>query len=593
MSGWERHFAPGEVRAELQRILASKAFDASERNRRFLQFIVEETLEGRADRIKAYGVATLVFGRGESFDPQTDPVVRIEASRLRRSIERYYLTAGKVDPIRIAIPKGSYVPTFETNEPEPAASVGQTEHENRRRVAGERTHPRFAHRRAVAAGTSAVGLLCLWFVAAWLFGITPFSDFREAPPVTQHGPAILVTAFDEDGIAPEFPNFTRGLTRQVIVALTRFNDLFVFGPETTFGYAGNIDRKRLRADLGVDFLLEGGATITADEFALDVLLVDTQTGQYLWAERFTGKLGVDDIFKVREEVANRVARALAQPYGVIFTNKARESEGKPPGTLTSYDCVIRFDQYWRSYRLELYAPVRACLEQAVVADPGYADAFASLSLIYSDANRFELDEGAVDGDPRQRALELAGRAVELGPRSVRSYRALALALWLANDVRRSLEALETGHALNPNDTEVLAELGLYYAMRARWDEGLPLLRESFARNPWQPTLYRLGLFLHHFANGHFAEALAEAKLVDTPNSIYGHLAVAAAAAKLGRTRVAEAALQKLLLIDPGYGAHVVADLIRHNVHPELIGALVDGLRDAGLDVATSAPVSRS
>ena len=103
------------VRAQLQCIVRCREFDASERNRRFLQYVVEETLSGRTERIKAYSVATSVFGRDASFDPQTDPIIRIEASRLRRSLERYYLTAGKHDPVRIEIPKGSYVPTFRSN----------------------------------------------------------------------------------------------------------------------------------------------------------------------------------------------------------------------------------------------------------------------------------------------------------------------------------------------------------------------------------------------------------------------------------------------------------------------------------------------
>ena len=79
---------------EVTRILSSKDFDASERNRRFLQYIVEETISGRADRIKAYSIATSVFGRNESFDPQHDAIVRIEAGRMRRSLEHYYLTSG-------------------------------------------------------------------------------------------------------------------------------------------------------------------------------------------------------------------------------------------------------------------------------------------------------------------------------------------------------------------------------------------------------------------------------------------------------------------------------------------------------------------
>ncbi len=86
-----------DVREQLRRILASDGFVASARNRRFLEYVVEETLAGRADRIKAYSIATSVFGRGPDFNPDLDSIVRIEAGRLRRSIDHYYLTAGGTD----------------------------------------------------------------------------------------------------------------------------------------------------------------------------------------------------------------------------------------------------------------------------------------------------------------------------------------------------------------------------------------------------------------------------------------------------------------------------------------------------------------
>ena len=95
-----------DIRAELERVVASPQFEASERNRRFLVYVIEETLAGRAGRIKAYNIATDVFGRDANFDPQLDPVVRMEARRLRRSLEGFYLTEGKSSPLRIAMPKG-------------------------------------------------------------------------------------------------------------------------------------------------------------------------------------------------------------------------------------------------------------------------------------------------------------------------------------------------------------------------------------------------------------------------------------------------------------------------------------------------------
>ena len=103
---------PKAIRLQLDRILRSSGFRGSDKQRKFLSFVVEETLEGRASQLKGYTVAVSVYGRREDFDPQVDPIVRVEAGRLRRSLEHYYLTAGENDPVRIEIPKGSYVPTF-------------------------------------------------------------------------------------------------------------------------------------------------------------------------------------------------------------------------------------------------------------------------------------------------------------------------------------------------------------------------------------------------------------------------------------------------------------------------------------------------
>ena len=108
-----RALSSAAVREQLQKILDSPSFEASERRKRFLRYVVEEMLAGRADRLKGYSIATEVFDRDDSFDPQTDPVVRLEARRLRRALEHYYLTAGRDDPIRIEIPKGGYAPVCE------------------------------------------------------------------------------------------------------------------------------------------------------------------------------------------------------------------------------------------------------------------------------------------------------------------------------------------------------------------------------------------------------------------------------------------------------------------------------------------------
>ena len=97
-------------------------------------------------------------------------------------------------------------------------------------------------------------------------------------------------------------------------------------------------------------------------------------------------------------------------------------------------------------------------------------------------------------------------------------------------------------------------------MLARWDDAVPLLEESYATNPAQPGSYRIGLFLYHYAHGRFADALTEARRVDAPQVLYGHVAVAAAAAELGLDDEAADAVAAIRGLDPDYGAKVAADL---------------------------------
>jgi tetratricopeptide (TPR) repeat protein len=377
--------------------------------------------------------------------------------------------------------------------------------------------------------------------------------------------------------------------RELIAGLTRFNDLFVFGPETAFRLGNAADVRGMAVDMGVDFILTGGMAVSSSRFRLTATLIEVESGRYVWSGRFEGDLSAAEIIQVRDDLADQVVRELAQPYGVIFSAKVHEIEGKRPQSLTSYECVLHFYKYWKTYDAELYNSVRECLERAVIVDQDYADAFASLALVYADAYRFNRGRSPIASDPLARALQLARRAVELAPHSTHSYHALHLVYWLMNDVEQSLEAAERGLGLNPNDTALMADLGLRYCLRAQWDKGLPLVRQAYARNPGQSGQYRIALFLHHYINGQYEDALAEARKVEARGIIYNHVVLAMAHARLGQTREASAEVARISAIDPAYGNHVTADLQKRNVHPDLIETVVEGLRTAGLAVDGSPP----
>ncbi|RPI30385.1 MAG: hypothetical protein EHM67_18970, partial [Hyphomicrobiaceae bacterium] len=120
------------IRHQLDRILNSGPFHLSQRRQRFLEYLVNETLAGRSDRLKGYNVGVEVFGRPETFDPMADPLVRIEAARLREKLREYYEADGQSDPIRIELPKGTYTPHIEFRHegaPQIAREKGRPTHE--------------------------------------------------------------------------------------------------------------------------------------------------------------------------------------------------------------------------------------------------------------------------------------------------------------------------------------------------------------------------------------------------------------------------------------------------------------------------------
>jgi adenylate cyclase len=524
-----------QVRAELHRVVESSQFDSSERNRRFLAYVVEEALAGRSDRIKAYSIATAVFGRDANFDPQTDPVVRMEARRLRRSLERFYLTDGS-SSVRIDLPKGRYVPLF----------------------------------RSALSRKSALED----------FGRT--NDTGELA-LRELGSSILVTEFEAEGEQSPFLNFSSGFARQLIVTLSRFPELFVFGPEAILPRAIAPDNRTLPPPPDMEFILTGSTAISGDVLNAKVMLVHPRTGRVLWGHVFDRNIRTSGVLNARDEIANSVVRTLAEPFGVIFNSRAKDAESTFLRALSPLDYLIRFYQYRRECRQDLFPVIRECLERGVMAYPDYAEVVSCLSLLYSDAHLFGIAPGESAARLRQQATAFAYKAIELAPNSSRAYHALGRAHWFMQDSDASINALEHAFALNPNATEVMADLGSHLVLSGDWDRGVPLLEEAFARNPALPGTNRIGLSLHHFANERFCQALAEAAQIRTPHLAHGLVAQAIALVRLGRRDEAAALARRIPDVAPTYSrTGMLADLTGPCANRRLAHLVAAALEDAGL-----------
>jgi WD40-like Beta Propeller Repeat len=180
------------IEAQLSKILASPIFSKADRASRFLRFAVREYLDGKSSELKEYVVGVEVLGKKPDFDPRVDPIVRAEANRLRIRLDEYYASTGKHDSIRISIPKGTYVPSFDLNGALPKDVTA------RERVRRSR---RYVFWLALAAALIAV-VFCLQFVshASRVPVVTQAvrltnDDFSKSPELATDGPRIYFSAW--------------------------------------------------------------------------------------------------------------------------------------------------------------------------------------------------------------------------------------------------------------------------------------------------------------------------------------------------------------------------------------------------------------
>ena len=286
------------IREQLVRILNSGPFHQSQRRQRFLEYLVNETLAGRGERLKAYNVALEVFDRPETFDPTIDPLVRIEAARLREKLREYYGTEGQSDAIHIDLPKGTYAPLIEFREGEQ-----QVKSVSKRRMRWQITVPALAL------------ILMLGAAGAWLTRDlwVPAPEGAAEHPVLgmPEGPAIAVLPFVNLSGDPKQEYFSDGLTEDLMTELSRASsDLRVLARNTTFQYKGKaVDVPKLGRELGARYVLEGSVRRTDDRLRVTAQLIDTQTGAHIWADRFDREMA--DIFLVQDEIVSQIVAKIA------------------------------------------------------------------------------------------------------------------------------------------------------------------------------------------------------------------------------------------------------------------------------------------
>jgi TolB-like protein len=561
-----------DIRAQLERIVTSTEFPTSGRGPAFLIYVMEETLAGRADRIKGYSIAVEVFKRSEGFT-QDDPVVRIEAGRLRRILERYYLIAGQKDPIRIDIPKGGYVPAISWNEliPDPIA----VEAENFEAMIPPSQAPL-----TVAVTRKWIALAAgLGVVLGSALALVPTYFSRPSGTLRSHGPTLAVAPFANLGEGQNAGLYTVGLTEELLTALPRFREIKVFGRETSHSLPSEVGTVKIRDKLGARFLLGGGVRVSGNLVRVTARLLDTQTDEILWSQTYDDDIRARDQFTIQSDIANKVASAVAQPYGIMAQADAANLPSDDRGIQT---CTLSFYGYRAELSAERHANVRDCLESAVARYPTFATAWAMLSIVYLDEGRFKFNATAGAPTPIERSLLAARRAVQQEPDNTRALQALMTALFFSNQVPAALDVGEQALQSNPNDTELLGEFGSRIAMSGQWQRGAVLLDRALALNPGGAGFYHGTRALAAYMLHDNETALIEIKEADLQKFPLYHAVAAVIYANAGMIEEARREGARFNEMRPDFIPNVVAELKARNFKPADRARMIADLRKAGL-----------
>jgi adenylate cyclase len=520
-----------DIREELERILGHREFHATDKMRALLRFVVEETLGGQKHRIKGYTIATQVFGRGTDFDAAQDPIVSIQAGRLRRALERYYLVAGGRDPVHIDMPKGRYVPRFTAQET------------------------------AVPADG-------------------PPSTAPSEQPQLLTGPTLAVAPLEGLTPDPDQEFLTTGLTNELVTELNRFQDIVVIPcdrPTDTSGRSSSTAEQH--GPPAARFMLRGTVRADPATFRVSMQLTDATDGRQLWAEAYTHPLKAGRFIATQEEIARDVVAAIASEYGIIARRLAAESRRKAPAELDTYEAMLRYYTHQITPSPESAQACLVALERSAEREPEYGPVWSALATLHCQMYSFDAPGF---GDALETALENARRGVSLEPGSQLGRLILAYASHLADDVEAFGQEAETALALNPNSPYTVGAIGYLRVLRGDFERGLPMLERAMAINPCHPNWFHAGRVIHLISEQRYGEALAELEKHDPFFAFWLPVMRASILGNLGRLDEALVYFDQVREQKADFDSRA-RELMRRSLKIDaVVDDVIDGLRAAGL-----------
>jgi TolB-like protein/Tfp pilus assembly protein PilF len=393
-------------------------------------------------------------------------------------------------------------------------------------------------------------------------------------------PSIAVLPFQNMSGDPEQEYFADGMVEEIITALSKIRWFFVIARNSTFAYKGRaVDVKQVGRELGVRYVLEGSVRKGGNRMRITAQLVEAETGNHVWAERYDRDLG--DIFAVQDEITERVVAAI-EPE--LYAAENIRSQRKPPESLDAWECVIRALSAIGQGTRQSNAEAERLCRRAITIAPGYGQAHSLLAWAL-------IRRTIWSGDLRTAASEISAEtqtALALDDRDPWAHLAQGN---LFNRLRRPAEAgraLRRALELNPNFALAHALLGSSLANQGAHEDALDSAQHALRLSPSDRSVgafASLALAGAYFGTGRYVECVTWARTMieRSPEHIGGHAYLAAALAMQGELTAAAEARDALLRLRPGYSLAWMTE----NLPPtgELAERLRDAFRKAGVPEA--------
>ena len=510
--------AERSVRQQLERILGSAAFRPVGRLKRFLSFIVTEALDGRGDQLKEYVIGVQVFDRESSFDPRADPIVRVQARRLRARLVRYYREEGGNDTIIIELPKGGYAPAVKQRD---------TSGTGRRSIA------------AAFAGQNTVAVL-------------PLQDHSQGG---------------------ELDYFCHGLGQELIHRLAQLEGLRVLVSPAGVS-TPEVSEPDAPQAMSAALLLTGAVRKSGARVRVTVHVIDSASASYLWSESVDADL--EDVLAAQEAVAKTVVDKL-EPR--LVDVKERRGGRRPTENLAARNLYLQGRYHLNQRTDEGLHKALEFFERALVEDPQFALAHSGLADAFGLLSHYGVLEPA---KVWTKAASAAASAVMLDRNGVEAHTSLAHVKatqdwdWSAADrefqlaitldpsyptahhwyamsclvplgrLDEALDEMRLAQSLDPVSSIVARDLAIVHAYRRDYETALEQCDHAIELNPhFSPAYWALGFIQEQRKDFDEAIAAFQRAIHLSPQTPRMHAGLSRALALAGRREPALAALAKV------------------------------------------------